>query len=258
MPVSGPAISKFGMPGGDTIAKWLPPAASVAGSIIDAATQRANNTANAKQAQKQMDFEERMSDTAITRQVQDYKNAGLNPANAYQQGGASSPAGTSAQMQPLTSNTGGKLNQALDTYNQLATAAAQRDLIRAQTEATTQQAYATEQDRFTKVPEWLVAQDETYRANLIASKRATTAQQVQQAQNYPEQFRTTMAEIAARSASLNQSVNTGKAQEQLLRTQSTLNEQDFTNEYFRTKIAPWVNSTARTIKPFMPVIRLGY
>lgn len=54
--------------------------------------QQQANQFSAEQAQKQMDFQERMSSTAHVREVADLKNAGLNPilsANA----GASTPGG---------------------------------------------------------------------------------------------------------------------------------------------------------------------
>lgn len=83
---------------GAIIGAGISAAASLAGGAMSSAGQAAANAQNLQIAREQMQFQERMSSTAYQRAMADMRQAGLNPILAYQQGGASSPAGASAQM----------------------------------------------------------------------------------------------------------------------------------------------------------------
>lgn len=77
---------------------WLSSYGGLLSGGLSGAGQLATNSANAKMAQQQMDFQQQMSSTAYQRAVQDMQAAGLNPMLAYSQGGASTPGGSTASM----------------------------------------------------------------------------------------------------------------------------------------------------------------
>jgi len=77
------------------MSNWLSAGAGLLGFI----GQERANSANRAMAQEQMAFQERMSNTSYQRAIADLNAAGLSPMLAYGQGGASSPGGSTAQMQ---------------------------------------------------------------------------------------------------------------------------------------------------------------
>lgn len=71
---------------------------SALGGVLGFLGQDDANDSNREIAKENRDFQERMSNTSYQRAVGDMQKAGLNPMLAYSQGGASTPAGSTATM----------------------------------------------------------------------------------------------------------------------------------------------------------------
>lgn len=133
-------------------------AASIGGDIMSFFGQQQTNAANAKQAQLNRDFQERMSDTAYQRTVADMKKAGINPMLATQMGGASTPLGNTATMQNPAQGMSGSAGRAADAFNDMANSVTQRKAQLAQAALTDAQA---EQVRTTTLANLAKIQSET-------------------------------------------------------------------------------------------------
>ncbi len=102
---------------------------------------KAQNRATAQSSAEQMDFQERMSNTAFRRSRADYEAAGFNPLLAMNSA-ASTPGGASYQAQNELAPISSSLTSAIDVsraFADLKKTRADTDFVRSSTTATQQQ-----------------------------------------------------------------------------------------------------------------------
>jgi len=107
-------------------------AAALGGAALSNKGAKKRNKRQIKQAQAQMAFQERMSNTAVSRRMADLKNSGINPILAGQYS-ASSPSGAQAAIQD-------EMTPAVNSAISAAQTSAQMRNLAAQTRNTSAQA----------------------------------------------------------------------------------------------------------------------
>lgn len=127
----GAGIGAFGGPVGSAIGAGIGAGAGAALSYYGA---KKANEMNQSMAREQMGFQERMSNTAYQRSMQDMQTAGLNPILAFNQGGATTPGGSSASMQNEIAPSIASAMEVRRSFAEIANMQAQNKLIKAQTQ----------------------------------------------------------------------------------------------------------------------------
>lgn len=178
-----------GMMGGgsDILSSW---GSALIGGALSYWGQQSANQANKRLAQGQMEFQERMSNSAYQRAVVDMEKAGLNPMLAYDKGGASTPPGAMARMENPMSGVPAAVQSALAVRRQKL----ELDAIQSQVEKNKADAHLSEQKNLSEINYQIKTEQEAH--NLHATKQILDQQ-------------LTNAKSSASGAILDQKINEG-------------------------------------------------
>lgn len=105
---------------------WIAAGAAIGGAVLSNMGASDRNDAQIASSREQMEFQKYMSNTAYRRAVRDMQKAGLNPMLAYSQGGASTPAGSQANIEDAITPA---INTGKDIYRSTTEAAVRKEQV---------------------------------------------------------------------------------------------------------------------------------
>ena len=182
------------------------------------------NNAAEKAAQRQMDFQERMSSTAHQREVADLRAAGLNPMLSAKYGGSSTPGGAMPDLQDVVTPAVTSAQQGQRVSNETSMVKANIEKVNADTSVSEAQAANIRADTALKSL-YMAHEPEKIQGTIASAQQArdTSAylgQQLRESQARTDKLFEELKQIAAHIDNLKEQTRTQQTQQALNRAYS--------------------------------------